>query len=1240
MVFFRLQISFLFLYKCIIFSGALMADNGRFAFERIPPQKWLYQSNVNCITQDKQGFIWFGTNNGLNRYDGFGVTTYQHDPHDQNSLSHNFVNDIFIDEQGFFWIGTWGGLNKFDPKTNHFTRYKNDAKLANTLSNNDVKSITEDVQGNLWIGTHGGGLNRFDKVNGKFYAYTFSSRNPNSVKSNFITKVFKSSKGQLFIISRGGINIYNKEKDHFLSIGDDKKNEHNDILRNVNCIYEDQYNTIWLGTDNGLVSIASGANKLDVYTHQANNKNSLNNNRVNSIIEDHNRMLWVGTNDGLNIFDQRKNQFSLVQNDPNDPNSLSNNDIRHLFKDKSGTLWVIAVDGVNLFSRLRGRFMKFQRDPNNSQTLISNNVKCFYQDTSGLIWIGTREGLSAFDRKSRTFRNFTNEGKPNGLSSNEINVILIDKSKRMWVGTPNGLNLFDATTNTAVTYRYDRINTNNLNNEVNAIYEDRKGTLWIGLRKGLARFNPEEGYFDIFKPDPTVTETQINNSVYTILEDRFGSLWVGTLGGGLSELNRENGKFTSYKYSASDSTSISHNSVISLHEDKFGFFWVGTYGGGLNRFDRKNKVFQNFTTQSGLPNDLIYKILEDAKGNIWISTGKGIAKFDTKSKTARNYDVLDGLQSNEFNMNSGLKTSAGYMLFGGIAGFNIFHPDSILENNYVPPIVITSFKVLNKTYLLNDEIVELSYNQNYLTFEFSALSYPLSDKNLFAYYLEGFDKDWIYSGSRRQVSYSNLEPGTYTFRVKGSNSDGLWNEEGKSIQIIILTPFWKTWWFISLIGIFFAGSLYTGYTIRIRAVNAQNVLLERKVRLRTSELEKATNQARTLMLSAEKANKSKSAFLANMSHEIRTPLNGILGFADLLIKSNPTEENRKYIELIRSSGDTLLKLLSDILDLNKIEQGKLSIEKIKFNFADTITSTLMPYQYRANEKGLQFLLSFDPQIPNFIKGDPTRIKQLIINLIANSIKFTEEGGISITFDCEPIKEYDKQVVIKGKVSDTGIGIDKDKQALIFNSFTQADDSFTRKYGGSGLGLSIVKQLLLLMDGDILLHSPCEQQIFKSKSPGACFEFWFKAEIAEKTSASEKLNGKNLDKTKSLKFNQTIDVLLVEDNLINQLLASTILESFGAKVTTAEDGLQGLEKVKENNFDIILMDVQMPVMNGYESTEQIRLFNQNIPIIGLTANVYKEDIDKCMESGMNAHLGKPFNDEDLFNMMKKLLNGKS
>jgi CheY-like chemotaxis protein len=373
-----------------------------------------------------------------------------------------------------------------------------------------------------------------------------------------------------------------------------------------------------------------------------------------------------------------------------------------------------------------------------------------------------------------------------------------------------------------------------------------------------------------------------------------------------------------------------------------------------------------------------------------------------------------------------------------------------------------------------------------------------------------------------------------------------------------------------------------------------------------------------------------------MSHEIRTPLNGILGFTDLLIRNNKNENDTKYLELIRSSGDTLLHLLSDILDLNKIEQGKLTIENIRFNFIETIKQTLIPYQYRAKEKGLQFSINFDSRIPENILGDPTRLKQLVINLVSNSIKFTESGGIEVNFETETDPSGTQDFFfISGSVIDTGIGVEKDKQELIFDSFTQADGTFTRKYGGSGLGLSIVKQLLRLMKGSIELISPAPVKPFPSSTPGAVFKFRFrvKAEFTDETISSIEPP----KKVQIYRFSEKYRILIVEDNKINQLLASTILENFGLIVETADDGQQGVEKIKDADFDLILMDVQMPIMNGYESTAAIRTLGMNIPIIGLTANVYKEDIEKCLESGMNAHLGKPFTENEIFEILKRWLD---
>lgn len=1222
-----------FLVILAFWSAGLQAQPGSLSFERVSTQKWLYQRNITSMVQDAEGYIWFGTSNGLYRFDGYAVEEFKYDPHNVNSLPHNNINCIMAGPDSVLWIGTWGGLARFDTRNRLFTRYTNQPGQPNSLPLNDIRAVTQDLSGNIWLGTFGAGLVKFNIKKGTFKQFSHDRNDAGSLSSNFVNALHLDRQGDLWVGSRRGINKLEIKYERFTQFPGTREVREEIQLTNVSTLFEDSQGNIWFGTYGGGLMYLNRQNASQRrFTADPLHFNALISNTITDIIEDDRGKIWVSTPEGLHIIDKFSGEVSLVQSTINGTNSLLSNDIRNLYVDHSGTIWIITSEGINIYSKLSGRFKKFQRIPGSAQTLLSNKVNCFAEDKDGNIWVGTQAGLNKFERYNKQFSTYRLSREDDISASSDIKSLLIDMAGNLWVGTVGGLYKFNPANGHSEIYRYNPANPNGLQNEVHALYQTRNGEIWAGLRHGIALFKPDSGKFILYRPDPGIKENQIGNSVYAILEDRYGKFWVGTLGSGLLEFDRSKGSFKQYVNKPSDTLSISHNSVISLHEDRFGFFWVGTYGGGLNRMDRKTGTFTHYTALNGLQDDMVYSILEDQRGNLWISTNKGLVKFNTRTKTFRNYDALDGLQTNEFNIGSSLRTRTMEMFFGGNAGFNSFVPEQILENNFIPPTVITRFKVFENQVLIKNALVQLPYNKNYITFEFSSLSYALSDKNQFAYKLDGFDSDWIYSGSRRFASYSNLSPGTYTFRVKSSNSDGLWNEKGETVTIYIARPFWKSWWFILGIVVLVVATLYISYRVRVHSIQKQKMLLEEMVQRRTYELKKATEEAESARKVAEKANHSKSSFLANMSHEIRTPLNGILGFTDLLLRRNQQEETNRYLELIRSSGDTLLKLLSDILDLNKIEQGKLSIENIRFNFIDTIQRTLVPYQYMANEKGLQFLISFDPRIPEMVTGDPTRIKQMVINLISNSLKFTDSGGVTVSFETESDpRGTEDYFFIRGTITDTGIGVPKEKQHLIFETFMQADGSFTRKYGGSGLGLSIVKQLLLLMDGDIRIVSPVVSKPFPSDDPGSSFEFRFKVKAEKGTgTASVPQNGFNPD----FKFEGAHKVLLVEDNKINQLLAVTILENLGLKVVTADDGAQGVDKAKAEDFDLILMDVQMPVMNGYESTAAMRNLGLSMPIIGLTANVYKEDIDRCFEAGMNSHLGKPFTEKDLFHELKR------
>ncbi len=809
--------------------------------------------------------MWFGTEDGLNQYDGYTFTVIRNNPDDPNSLSYNNITSIFEDRSGILWIGTfYGGLNKYDPQTKRFFRYQHDPNNLNSLSNNNINVIIQDKSGDLWIGTDGG-LNKLippvPSASGSeseesllsFVRFQNDPNNPNSLSHNIVRSIYEDESGNLWIGTDGGLNKFIPSENEgpsasLIHYQNNPQNPNSLSHNEVYSIFEDRSGVLWIGTKGGgLNRFDRQKNQFTHYRHSPNNPKSLSHDEVYEIYEDRSGILWIGTNGGgLCIFNREDEEFIAYQHDPSDRTTISNNEIRAIYEDRSGLLWIGTYGGgIDKVDKGKRQFTLYEPNPRDPNSLSHPIVWSIYEDEAGVLWIGTHGGgLNRFDRRRNQWKHYRHNAEdPNSLSNDIVRVVYEDRSGMLWLGTHGGgINQFDRKTEKFTRYLNDPNDSTSLSrNEIRVIYEDRSGVLWIGTYGGgLDRLVPGDKpgsppTFVHYRNDSNNPNSLSNDFIRVIYEDRSGVFWIGTEGGGLDKLDRESETFTHYRSDPNNPNSLNNDYIFSIHEDQSGFLWLGTWGGGLNKLvpsdsEGSHPTFIHYTEKDGLPNDAVYGILEDEQGNLWLSTNNGLSKFDLKTGAFKNYSAEDGLQGNEFNGGSFYKSRSGEMFFGGIEGFNAFYPDQIKDNPYVPPIVITAFQKLNKEVEFEKPILvikelELSYKDYVFSFEFAALDFTAPEKNMYAYKMEGLDEDWIYTSSKKRfATYTTLAPGTYTFRVKGSNNDGVWNEKGTAMQIIITPPIWKTSWFQSIAALLLLGLAYILFRRRLKNIRLKTEL--------------------------------------------------------------------------------------------------------------------------------------------------------------------------------------------------------------------------------------------------------------------------------------------------------------------------------------------------------------------------------------------------------------------------------
>lgn len=1193
-----------FFWVVLLFFGLMptaVLGQSNISISEITVNDGLSQGMIFDIIQSRDGFIWIATKDGLNRYDGSRFKIYTTNSFDPFAIYDSEVRSLFEDSRGWIWLSLSTGVDVLDPNTNRFFHF---AKTNYFPYNNWRGSFLESKDGKtIWFT----GLEEIWKF---------------SIKPDLLEKAYKNGESNIYsisqIISLSSIpSLTGKPVEALL-------------------LFLTQDNQLLIGTgNNGVYNLDINSDKITPY-----------------LLVDDSEILCISQSNSSEILLKTKSKKDKRQSWISIKNGIikSQEDTTKIYYqsrvifDNKGFFWTYRSNKIQKWDTKAFFNNGKPMQEVSIDFLASNtpdNIFCtaFYIDRSGLLWVGlSGYGLLKINTNGNKFKTYLTGVShrniiehPNGDIFSYQMLFKKFKNKNFQQGLPNDIFPLSTTGNASMNIAYDREGNTwglDVDSTLNIIYAKTKtkksfvfwgdglicnknGNMMAVNAKGILEINPKSftnKFFPFDKPQVKISEYS-----HFIYEDVDKTLWIFGYKGLIKASPFNNGyQFTYYTNNTKDKTSISINTVLSVLDDPLEpkkYLWVGTKGGGLNQLNKQTGQFKLYTTKDGLPNNVIYGILaentkpingESLKNVLWMSTNKGLCRFNITDGSIKNFTIKDGLQSNEFNSASYLKVSDGSLIFGGINGINVVYPDSLVSNTHIPQSKIVELYVNNKNWDIQDKtIYNFSYDQNLISFEFAALEYTNPFQNQYKYQLVGVDKEWVNLGYKNNIQFANLSPGNYTFKVIGSNNDGVWGRQAAEIKFTIDSPWWNSIW-AYFIYLFLIG-------LGIRAIYQYRVI--------EAEREKA-------LLSQQ----AKQLFLANMSHEIRTPMNAIKGMTDILIRRNPKEYQKEYLNGIKHSSESLLVIINDILDVSKIEAGKVQLENNPFSVNEVVNNVHTIMQFKAQEKGLQLKKNIPIQEIN-VKGDVTRLRQILINLIGNAIKFTEKGMVTTTMKLEQDAE---KLNLHFIVSDTGIGIEKDAMDRIFESFEQAYSDISRKFGGTGLGLSISKKLVEMHNGKIWVES--------EKHKGSHFHFIIPYAIAATKTEGiiADLHSNIADALKDIR------ILLVEDNAFNIVIATEELTDAieGVYVEVAENGLIAVEKLKSLTFDIILMDVQMPVMNGFEATKIIRNLGSekaNIPIVAMTANVLKEEVDLCYQAGMDNFIGKPFETKELLNKIFNLIN---
>ena len=1170
--------------------------------------------------------MWFGTASGLNRYDGYTFKVFHHRENDSTSLNDDFLVKIQEAPDNKFWIDTRNGQCLFDPVSEKAMSSTTAWCRQLSLPAAFVTDIVKDKQGCYWFAQTGYGVSRY---NPETHTVKQFKRQPD------ITDMTADNAGNIWIIYTDGLlEGYNTATE--------KKMFSNDGLFELGeglryRLFADAENDLWIYTENmpqGAFCYNIKNNNLEHY-HRDAPVNRLNNNLVTGIQQDNNGMIWIATDHGgINLLNKRTGAIGYLENKPEDLKSISQNSINAIYRDNTGIIWLGSYKkGINYYHENIIKFPVYRHLLSDVHSLPFDDVNRFIEDDKGNLWIGTNGGgLIYYDRSTGNYRTFKHSAtNANSISNDVIVSLCIDHNKKLWIGSYyGGLDCYDG--QQFIHYKNDPQNATSISdNSIWEIYEDAQYQLWIGtLSGGLNRLHPEiNGFYTYRKGNGSVN----SNYISALAEDQDGNLWIGTEAG-ISVLNKKTGGFTYYQHDSKDKGSLGNNNVTALLKDSRSNMWVATRD-GLNFFDKTTHSFRHFNQVDGLSENNILTLLEDNDHTLWLGTANGLSRgwvqYDQNGIIKiqfRNYDERDGLQGREFNENAALKTKRGELIFGGANGFNIISPEAISHNTIVPEVVLTDLRVFDKSLQPGEEFnnrvllqtaisevkdITLKYRENIFSLEFAALNYSNPEKNQYAYKLEGFNNNWLTTdGTHRTVTYTNLDPGKYIFRVKASNGDGVWNEKGTALLVTILPPFWRT------------VPAFIIYVVLLAAI----LLAARKLTIQRAHMRFQLAQQKKEAERVHELDLLKLKFFTNVSHEFRTPLSLIMAPVEKMLNQSREPEQKKQYQLIYRNARRLLALVNQLLDFRKLEMRELRLYPSMGDIVSFVKEVACSFSDMAGAKHIHF--NFTTSIESLqISFDPDKIERILFNLLSNAFKFTpEHGNIQVQVGQEA-------QFVSIMVKDSGIGIPQEDQDKIFERFFQHDVPGSILNQGSGIGLAISKEFVRLHQGTISVTS--------EPGNGTCFTVLLPVNNANTepvVSQEELLLEQGAEETTEVAGKTSRKkpvVLIVDDNDdIRFYLKDNLRRNY--TVYEAVNGAEGWEKTKQFQPDLIVSDVMMPVMDGMELCRTIKNDKQtsHIPVILLTARSAAEPKLEAFQVGANDYVTKPFSFEMLQSRIRNLL----